>query len=99
MSSQVPSTLSQSNVTVHGNITSMCPPLLFMQLRISFLFSYGSFLWMAQATGIEGRVFFLRNNTAFRLCVEESMNSCHSFRLYLTLFAAIRPLMFLQSLI
>jgi hypothetical protein len=70
-----------------------------MQLRISFLFSYASFLWMAQAAGIEGSTFLLCNSTAFRLCMEGCMNSCHSSRSYLMFIAAIRPLMFLQSLI
>jgi hypothetical protein len=63
------------------------------------MFSYVSFLWTAQATGIQGSLFPLCNNTAFRLCMEGSMNSCHSSGLYLMFVDAIRPLMFLQSLI
>jgi len=57
------------------------------------------FMLTAQATGIEGSMFPLCNDTAFRLCMEGSMNSSHSSGSYLMFIAAIRPLMFLQSLI
>jgi hypothetical protein len=72
--------------------------LYFMQLRISFVFSYDSCLWMAQAAGIEGSTLPLCNITAFRLRVGESMNSHHSFGLCLMFIASTRPLMFLQAL-
>jgi hypothetical protein len=62
------------------------------------MFSYVSCLWMVQAAGIEGSTLPLCNNTAFRLCIEEFVNSHHSSRLYLIFMAAIRPLMFLQAL-
>jgi hypothetical protein len=62
------------------------------------MFSYVSCLWMAQATGIEGSMLPLCNNTACRLCLQESMNSHHSSRLYLMFIAAIIPSMFLQAL-
>ena len=69
-----------------------------MHLRISFMFSYVSFLWMVQVTGKEGSMFPLSNNT-IRLCVEDSMNSHHYSRLYLVFTAAIIALTFFQALV
>jgi len=60
------------------------------------MFLYISFLWMAQATGIEGSMFPLCNN-AFRLCMEEFMNTCHSHGLYLMFIVVIRSSAFLQA--
>jgi hypothetical protein len=53
---------------------------------------------MAQATGIEGSMFPSCNNNAFRLNMEEFMNSCHSSGLYLMFTVVIRPFAFLQAL-
>jgi hypothetical protein len=52
---------------------------------------------MAQEIGIEGSMFPSCNNNAFRLCMEEFMNSCHSSGLYLMFTVVIRPA-FLQAL-
>jgi len=53
---------------------------------------------MAQETGIEGHMFPSCNNNAFRLCMEECMNSCHSSGLCLMFIVVIRPSAFLQAL-
>jgi len=53
---------------------------------------------MEQATGTKGSMFPLCNN-AFRLCVEDSMNSRHSSTLYLVFTDAIKVSAFLQALV
>ena len=69
----------------------------FTQPRIFFVFSYFPFVG-----GIGNRdwnsAFPLCNNFALRLCMEESVNSCHSSGMSLIFIAAVRPSTYTQTL-
>jgi hypothetical protein len=80
---------------ITANVSLMC---LVVQATENFLQAVIYFLFVDGIGNRDWRQFIpLCNNTAFRLCMDKFMNSCHFSRLCLMFIAAIRPSMFLQA--